>query len=62
MDAIQEEDFEMDSGGNHNRLRRNFSRQTSDADDMVQMKQNVQRALKDARKKINDLRNEVDRK
>lgn len=52
----------MDSGGNSVRLRRNLSRQASGSEDMVEIKNNVQRALKDARRKINDLRTEVDRK
>ena len=62
MNAIQEEDLEMDNGGHNGRLRRDILRQSYDSDDMLQMKHNVQRALRGARRKIHDLRSEVDRK
>ena len=62
MDAIEEEDFNTDSRLSSGRLRRSLPRQKSEKDDMFEIKQNVTRTLKDARRKLNDLRSEVDRK
>lgn len=62
MDAIEEEDFKADSSLSSGRLRRSLPRPTSDNEDMFRIKENVQRTLKDARRKLNDLRTEVDRK
>ena len=60
MDAIQE-DFEYDSGVS-SRSRRHLARNSPDSSNMYEIKHNVEQALKDARRKINDLRHEVDRK
>jgi hypothetical protein len=62
MDAIEEEDFDTDSMLSSARLRRSFPRHKSENEDMFEIKQNVTRTLKDARRKLNDLRSEVDRK
>ena len=62
MDAIEEEDFDTDSRLSSTRLRRSFPRQKSETEDMFEIKQNVTRTLKDAKRKLNDLRTEVDRK
>jgi hypothetical protein len=62
MDAIEEEDFDTDSRLSSARLQRSFPRQKSTKEDMFEIKQNVTRTLKDARRKLNDLRSEVDRK
>ncbi len=62
MDAIEEEDFDTDSRLSCTRLRRSFPRQKSETEDMFEIKQNVTRTLKDAKRKLNDLRTEVDRK
>ena len=62
MDAIEEEDFDADSRLSSTRSRRSLPRQKSGKEDMFEIKQNVTRTLKDARRKLNDLRSEVDRK
>ncbi|XP_028393519.1 mirror-image polydactyly gene 1 protein-like [Dendronephthya gigantea] len=62
MDAIEEEDFHTDGKLSSARLRRSFPREKSQHEDMFEIKQNVTRTLKDARRKLNDLRSEVDRK
>ena len=62
MDAIEEEDFDTDCGLSYGKLRRTVPRQKSEKEDMFEIKQNVTRTLKDARRKLNDLRSEVDRK
>ena len=62
MDAIEEEDFDADGRLSSARLGRSFPRQKSEKEDMFEIKQNVTRTLKDARRKLNDLKSEVDRK
>lgn len=62
MDAIEEEDFDLDSRRSSTRFRRSFPNQRSGRGDMLEIKQNVTRTLKDARRKLNDLRSEVEKK